>query len=221
MENTEYSYNDFVVNPEYHGKSESFFKQNGTENEQQSAVDQVYEDPLTQFYRQNQTENSYFKRLRREWVAMTLNPPKNIFAAPKGQSIREWEAYIMGPLGSPYANGIFELEIIFPTDYPFSAPDLTLKTKIYHCNISETGMVCLDVLDDWTPSVRIDRVLNNVFNLFFETNPYKPLNPKVAQHFLQNREGHDAAAREWTAKFAVFQKDSKDVFGVSRQCINN
>jgi ubiquitin-protein ligase len=51
---------------------------------------------------------------------------------------------VLGPPGSPYHGGRFQLEITVPREYPFHAPRARFLTKIWHPNVDHrTGAVCL------------------------------------------------------------------------------
>ena len=101
------------------------------------------------------------KRIKKELIDMEKNPPENCSAGLIDESnLFQWQATIMGPENSPYHGGIFNLKINLPMDYPFSAPHITFKTKIYHCNVNSTGSICLDILkDNWSPALTISKAL--------------------------------------------------------------
>lgn len=98
---------------------------------------------------------------------------------------------------------MFFITIEFPDNYPFTAPKLTFRTRVYHCNINSKGLVCFDMLNNnWNPALGVEYLLNAILELLKEPNPYDPLVGSIAVEYLTNRPQHDATARDWTHRFA-------------------
>jgi ubiquitin-protein ligase len=143
------------------------------------------------------------KRISKEYRDIISKPPMNVSAGIVDNDINHWEAIIIGPEGTPYANGTFKLDIIFPLDYPFTPPKILFKTKIYHCNIDAHGHICLDILkDSWSAALTIEKVLLSICSLLNEPNPHDPLVPAISQQYIKNKVQYDITAREFTLKFA-------------------
>ncbi|KAH0802162.1 signal peptidase I [Histomonas meleagridis] len=120
-------------------------------------------------------------------------PPTGISAGPVNESdIYHWEALIQGPPGTVYEGGIFKVDIAIPNEFPHKAPTFKFITKIYHPNVDqEKGLICLKVLQEWAPSVKIAKVLTDIYNLMITPEPEHAVDAAIGQEFMENRAAFD------------------------------
>ena len=143
------------------------------------------------------------KRLQKELLDMQKNDTPNLSAGPVNDNLFEWEAVILGPIGTPYEGGVFNLNISIPSNYPFKPPNVIFKTKIYHPNINSSGSICLDILKtQWSPALTISKILLSICSLLADPNPNDPLVPEIANLLKTNIEVYNQTAKEWTNIYA-------------------
>lgn len=150
-------------------------------------------------------ESMSAKRIAREWREMQTDAPGNCTAGPvSDENVYKWTGSIIGPDGSPYAGGVFWLDIEFPVDYPFKPPRILFTNKVFHPNINAQGGICLDILkDQWSPALSIGKVLLSISSLLTDPNPKDPLVPEIALLYENDRTKFNQIAREWTLRYAT------------------
>jgi ubiquitin-conjugating enzyme E2 D/E len=146
---------------------------------------------------------STIQRLNKELADINKNPPTNCSAGLIDDDIFNWQATIMGPEGTPYHGGVFELRIDFPQDYPFKPPNVIFTTRIYHCNINSNGNICLDILkEQWSPALTISKVLLSICSLMNDQNPNDPLDSDAAELYLKDYNKFLEQAAFYTTMYA-------------------
>lgn len=145
------------------------------------------------------------RRIRGDLLRMIKHPVDNCSAGPESdEDLYNWVGTIIGPLGTPYEGGVFNITIAFPKDYPFRPPKVKFTTPIYHPNINpNSGNICLDILkDSWSPALSVQKVMLSLCSLLNDPNPDDPLVPEIAEVYRTNREKYVEIARQWTSVYA-------------------
>ena len=145
-------------------------------------------------------------RIDSELQKLQADPPGNISVRRLGE--RHWKALLLGPCGTPYEGGIFQVDVRFERSYPFTPPVLHFDTSIWHCNISRCGTICMDILKDrWSPALPVRAVLLGLSSMLDPAgqNADDPLNSTAARMFVTDPRSFAAHAAAWTALYAQGQ----------------
>jgi ubiquitin-protein ligase len=114
-------------------------------------------------------------------------------------------ASIDSPSGTPYDNIKLQFSIELD-DYPMKPPIIRAMNKIYHPNIISTenlpeverpfGAICMNILkNDWSPINKLRLVLLAIKELLANPNPEDPMEPEIAELYVNNRIQYDINAK--------------------------
>ncbi|RUS29563.1 ubiquitin conjugating enzyme [Jimgerdemannia flammicorona] len=144
------------------------------------------------------------KRIQKELVELTRNPPTGVSAEPIEEDLFHWQGQIIPPSSSVYRGGTFKLDIVFSPDYPFKPPQVKFTTRIYHPNIDEEGAICVGLLktDVWKPATKIVQVLMAIAFLLDNPNPDDALVASIAEVYNTDKKKFAKAAQEHVKKWA-------------------
>lgn len=117
-----------------------------------------------------------------------------------------------GPKETLYENGIWNILIHLPENYPYKSPSIGFLNKIYHPNIDfNSGSICLDVINQtWSPMYE----LVNIFEIFLPQllvypNPSDPLNIDAANLLNSNKVRYEEFVKLQVKKHSLGSSEEK------------
>jgi ubiquitin-protein ligase len=149
-------------------------------------------------------KQSTVNRLTKELAELSSNPPDNSTVSIVGDNLAHWALNVVGPVGTPYEGGSFQLSIVVPDTYPFKPPEIKFVTRIYHPNVkTEDGSICADVYQtNWAPTLNIRFVIEAILSILMQPNADTAVEPEIAQLMLSDEAAYLASARDWTQRYA-------------------
>ena len=150
--------------------------------------------------------------IKQEFQDLQMNPIASlgvVVGMPDENNPYLWQCTMIGPTDTSFAGGLFYLKIIFPTNYPNSAPEVLFVTPIYHLNVNHInqpncplGHICLSTLNFWNPNYKIREVLTNIFALFYLGNADSPFGRERQFEMKKNPQLFEKKIRYFTNKYA-------------------
>lgn len=90
-----------------------------------------------------------------------------------------------------------EVRILLRREFPYAGGvEVYWLTPIFHPNISKEGLVCIQLLNLWSPSVSVKNITDGLKQLLENPNPKDPLNKGAAEYFLSLEKKGDFASTE-------------------------
>ena len=145
------------------------------------------------------------QRIQKELEYFKLNKDPSRPFDLAGNSMNDLTGKILGPAGTPYEGGKYQIRFLIPDNYPFSPPKVYFTTKIWHPNVSTVnGVVCMNILNNgWTTSTTLGIVMFSLRALMSapETDKLRDAG-FVASQYKGDREKFNKIAQYWAYKYA-------------------
>ena len=137
------------------------------------------------------------------------------FGLDQENNYNVWKVSMLGPQNTPYAGGVFQIKVYFPSDYPKKGAEFRFVNKIYHLNVDwknkdSLGHICLSTLNEWhttgkvksKPCYGVKQALFDIFCLFYNQGVDSPYDEAIAEQYKNKRQEFDALALKWTKDYA-------------------
>ncbi|RVD91677.1 Ubiquitin conjugating enzyme E2 [Tubulinosema ratisbonensis] len=148
--------------------------------------------------------STFSERLLAELKSLRKKRGYKFYAYPEEKNgtlnLKTWHCGFPGT--DIYGGGYFKLKLFFKDDYPFKPPVAQFDYNVFHPNIYDNGVVCLDLLSSkWKPQLSIYSILYALQNLLNNPNPHSPSNSKANSAFLGDKEIYKQKVKENIKKY--------------------
>lgn len=142
----------------------------------------------------------------------TAGLPPNYLFPPSSDDLADLtslDVLLAGPVGTPYAGGVWRLHLDIPPTYPAAPPTAHFRTRLWHPNIDEaTGAVCVETLKrDWSSTLKLRDVLVTISCLLIQPNPASALNEAAGKLATEDWDTYCRRAKLMTEIHAAVPKD--------------
>jgi ubiquitin-protein ligase len=130
------------------------------------------------------------KIILKHYEKYSKEPIENLsIEEPNLSSINKWNFVLTGPKDTPWEDEIYNGTISFPSNYPFSPPEVRFTSKLFHPNVYSNGKICISILHEgvdeygyedtserWSPVQTIATIFLSIISLFHSPNCDSPAN---------------------------------------------
>ena len=153
------------------------------------------------------------ERIKEEFNDMLANPFPNIgctVGLENYDNYYEWKLAFFPPKDSLYRGGFFNVKLLFPENYPFSAPQIIFLTPIYHFNANPKkskdlplGYASIKVTEFWKPGTTARELITQFYSIFYSHNPDSPFGLDKALEYKENRPLFELKAKYFTKNMLI------------------
>ena len=149
------------------------------------------------------------KRLYDELYNLIMEPLATLGYAVgfNNDNIYQWRVTVCGPIDSLYKNGLFDIELAFPENYPESPPKIRFLTPIYHLNVfsgadNNLGRICPNFITSWKPSTNAKEILTKLYTIFYKNELENAFDLDKKEEYKKHYDLFRAKALFFTKKYA-------------------
>jgi ubiquitin-conjugating enzyme E2 S len=143
--------------------------------------------------------------IQKQISELVKRPPDSVRYVFNECDILDIQADIIGPIETPYTEGVFRCKLVLSSEFPRVPPKGYFLTKIFHPNVSDKGEICVNTLKkDWDPTNwSLQHIFEVIRSLLIVPFPESSLNEEAGKLFMEDYEEYAKHARLITELYAL------------------